>query len=406
MLTLKDVLQEDLCAGCGFCESATQGAAAMEYSDSGFLRPSNITSLDSKEKERIQAVCPGVHGHDVVSEQSYKAPNVHYLWGEYYSCGVGYSTDDNIRFVGSSGGAITQICTWLLETGRVKAVLVTDYDLEDKLKTTSKLATTPKDVIACSGSKYAPSSPLRLLSQLKNIDGPVAIVGKPCDITAVRRAMNANDELVGNTAVLISFFCAGVPSDKQNEKLVYKLGVSDRSDLASFKHRGNGWPGKTVAVTVQGQSYECTYSESWGKTLNKDLQFRCKICPDGIGESADIVCADAWYGEGGYPSFEEADGRSLIMSRTGLGHELIKRSVSDGKLHVEQLDPNEIGKMQPGQLKRRKVLAIRILALKTLRQKIFTINKSAVKAYGRGVGLRVAMQAYLGAVKRFLKKNQ
>lgn len=49
-----------------------------------------------------------------------------------------------------------------------------------------------------------------------------------------------------------------------------------------------------------------SYNESWGNILGKYLQKRCKICPDGIGEFADIVCADAWHGDkSGYPNFEE-----------------------------------------------------------------------------------------------------
>src|SRR3546814_12796145 len=87
--------------------------------------------------------------------------------------------------------------------------------------------------------------------------------------------------------------------------------------LSEFRYRGNGWPGQAVARTTDGRAGEMSYERSWGDHLSREVQFRCKICPDAVGGTADIACADAWYGgEGGYPQFEEQDGRSLIMVRS------------------------------------------------------------------------------------------
>jgi coenzyme F420 hydrogenase subunit beta len=36
-----------------------------------------------------------------------------------------------------------------------------------------------------------------------------------------------------------------------------------------------------------------SYADSWGGILSRHVQFRCKICPDGTGGFADVVCADA-----------------------------------------------------------------------------------------------------------------
>jgi len=103
------------------------------------------------------------------------------------------------------------------------------------------------------------------------------------------------------------------------------------------------------------------YATSWGTILNKHLQFRCKICPDGTGEFADIVCADAWYGKDGYPDFEEREGRSLILTRTRVGEELLIEAIAAGAVVADYLPVEEIAKMQPYQLTRKKMVLSRLV---------------------------------------------
>jgi len=71
------------------------------------------------------------------------------------------------------------------------------------------------------------------------------------------------------------------------------------------------------------------YHDSWGKILSKEVQFRCKISPDAVGSAANILCADAWYGdEKGYPSFAEQAGRSLVMSQTARGDAFLRDAIA------------------------------------------------------------------------------
>ena len=51
------------------------------------------------------------------------------------------------------------------------------------------------------------------------------------------------------------------------------------------------------------------YDASWGGVLTRHVQFRCRICPDGIGDDADIAFADAWHTDTDRnPVFNEAEG--------------------------------------------------------------------------------------------------
>jgi coenzyme F420 hydrogenase subunit beta len=60
------------------------------------------------------------------------------------------------------------------------------------------------------------------------------------------------------------------------------------------------------SMTLKGtQLIDSVVRNAWGEELSNHLQFRCKICPGGTGEFADVVCAGAWYGKDGYPDFTE-----------------------------------------------------------------------------------------------------
>ena len=103
------------------------------------------------------------------------------------------------------------------------------------------------------------------------------------------------------------------------------------------------------------------YATSWGEILNRHLQFRCKICPDGTGEFADVVAADAWYGKDGYPDFAEQEGRSLVLARTSLGEALVAEAMRLGVMVAANLEVGEIARMQPYQLARKRLVLARLL---------------------------------------------
>lgn len=124
---------------------------------------------------------------------------------------------------------------------------------------------------------------------------------------------------------------------------------------------GDGWPGMATAVQKDGLIFQTDYNSSWGTVLNKHLQFRCKICPDGTGEFADIVCADAWYGKDGYPDFTEREGRSLILVRTPVGETLLNDAVAAGNINTSNLAIEEIAHMQPYQQPRKQLVSSRLI---------------------------------------------
>lgn len=201
---------------------------------------------------------------------------------------------------------------------------------------------------------------------------------------------------------MISFFCAGVPSLSGVRRVLDALGVAEE-DVKAFRYRGNGWPGYATATLADGRKAEMSYADSWGNILSKHLQFRCKICPDGVGSFADVVCADAWQcDEAGYPLFEERDGISLVVSRTAKGEALVAAAEAAGLLATQPLRISAIAPMQPGQRSRKQLSASRLLALAVTGKPVPRFRGLNILAAGRRAGLAANLRSFLGTCRRLL----
>ena len=352
------VVQNGLCAGCGLCQAvAAPGVIEMRMSAAGYLRPVQQAALSTVQEHVLADTCPGARvEHPPASTVAH-----HSLWGPLVRVRAGHALDPEIRRQGSSGGCISAIAAWLLASEQVDFVAQIAVSTEDPLRNELQVSTSRADVLAAAGSRYAPSAPLAGLRELLARGQRFAFVGKPCDVAALRRYAMHDARVDQQVVVMISFMCAGIPSLHGTHELLAKLGA-DRSQLMTFRYRGDGWPGMAKAVHRDGQVFETDYNSSWGSVLNKHLQFRCKICPDGTGEFADIVCADAWYGKDGYPDFTEQDGRSLLLSRSARGESLLARAMQAGVLAAQTLPVDDIARMQPYQVNRKQLVLGRLIA--------------------------------------------
>ncbi|NRR31608.1 Coenzyme F420 hydrogenase/dehydrogenase, beta subunit C-terminal domain [Oxalobacteraceae bacterium] len=352
------IKSKGLCTGCGLCEAiAPPGAIRTEYNASGYLRPQVLIPLTPAVEQRVAAACPAIKIEHLPAESASHHP----LWGPLHGVRSGHALDPEVRRQGSSGGGISAILCHLLASGKVDFVAQIATGLSDPLANELQLSYTRADVLRAAGSRYAPSAPLRSLRELLAMGKRFAFVGKPCDVAALRQYARIEPAVDRQVPFMLSFMCAGVPSIKGTHAVIAKLGA-DESKLVSFRYRGDGWPGMTRVVQDDGQVFEMDYNSSWGTILNKHLQFRCKICPDGTGEFADVVCADAWYGKDGYPDFTERDGRSLILSRTAAGEALVREAMALQVIEAAELDVGEIAKMQPYQVDRKRMVLGRVLA--------------------------------------------
>ncbi|WP_226576839.1 Coenzyme F420 hydrogenase/dehydrogenase, beta subunit C-terminal domain [Acuticoccus sediminis] len=334
----------------------------MNFDDRGFLRPVPVGDVTRDEEKAISHVCPG-RRLEVQAGERENDP----LWGPLVGVRIGYALDPEVRYAGSSGGALSAILANLLEVGAVDRVIQTSAAIDPPYGNATVVSGTAEDVLAASGSRYAPSAPLAGLEAALATGQRYAFVGKPCDVAALRRLAEVDPRIDRQIPYMLSFFCAGVPSLNGVREVLRAMGV-EPEDTARFRFRGDGWPGYATATRHDGTTARMSYNDSWGKILSRHVQFRCKVCPDGTGMLADIACADAWHcDERGYPTFDEADGLSLIVSRTSKGEDLVLSTIRRRGLSAKRVAVDEIAAMQPGQLRRRRAVLARLAALRLAR---------------------------------------
>lgn len=347
------------CSGCGVCTQLDAGLT-MALAGDGFLRPHRVARSQAAGGDAAEAVrlfrqsCPGV------AVRAPHPPGIrrHPTMGPVVSAWQAWASDAELRHLGSSGGVLTALADWLVRTGQANQVIGARADVSAPRRTVSVSIQTRAEAIASAGSRYAPTANgAHPLAQ----DAQGGFIGKPCEVTAVRalgRARGADAAV----PLLLSFFCAGTPSQTATDDLVQQLGVRAGTPLASLWYRGHGWPGSFTATTVDGTVVASSYDESWGVHLGPAVQWRCKICPDGVGEASDITAADFWRTDDqGYPEFAEGPGVSALLARTQRGHDVVLRAIDEGVIVASPIDVADLAHVQPLQRNRRETLLGRLV---------------------------------------------
>jgi coenzyme F420 hydrogenase subunit beta len=395
---LQRVTRADTCTGCGLCAAVSPGIR-MASAGPGWSRPEQIGKVSAIEDAAIAAACPAL----VVDERDNPHDPAEPLWGPQLFTGVGHATDPVMRHTASSGGMISGLLAHALATGLVDFVVQVRADPDQPTGNITSISTSAGDILAAAGSRYARSSPLAGLNDWLARPGRFAFVGKPCDVAALRARAKADPALAARVPLMLAFFCAGIPSDRAVGRILDHFAVS-RDDVAAFRFRGDGWPGFATATLKDGSTRRMTYNDSWGQILSKEIQFRCKICADAVGAAADVACADAWYGDDrGYPSFEETDGRSLVMARTPAGLALLDTARAAGAVATESVPVADIIRMQPHQARRKRQVLSRLFAMRVVGRPVPRYLGLGVGDAARGEPFMNQLKSFAGLVRRFIK---
>lgn len=352
---IRRVVQQQNCSGCGACAWLDPGLQ-MVVTDEGFSRPQRQSHGGCRPDALniFNNVCPG---RRVVSPKAAGA-TVHPSMGAAHSVWVAWAADDDIRRRGSSGGVLTALAAWLTENGEASEIIGAAADSREPSSTRTAHIVDRRSALAASGSRYAPVS---ILGDRDALRAGTALIGKPCEISAARQLLDATQS-VENRPLLLSFYCAGTPSQRATDALLAELGVGPADQLTAMWYRGSGWPGDFTAIASDGREFRTDYETSWGQHLGPAVQWRCKICPDGIGESSDIVAADYWHTDSrGYPDFSDGSGRSAVITRTTRGHETLARAFEAGVLIGHPLELDSLAAVQPLQVERRMTLVGRLI---------------------------------------------
>jgi len=357
------IVEEGLCIGCGLCQSVAGGdRVRMMTVTNGYERPVVVNALDHETIDRIYDTCPslrleGLPERDIDPETQHDL-----VWGPYRRMVRAYAADPDVRFRASTGGVLTALGQYLLASGAVSLILHARASEREPTFGEATISRTPADVLAAAGSRYGPTAPLVDIHGVLDEGEPFALIAKPCDVAAVRNLAEHEprvDRLMQYALVMV---CGGfMPPPGMDRFLREDEGV-DPDDVRAFRYRGYGCPGPTRYELADGTLREQRYTDFWGTDETQwQLPFRCKICPDGIGEAADVAAADDWPGGSPDPVTEDDDpGTNAVVVRTARGEALVQDAVAAGYLVVENdVDPRYMDGVQPHQVKKKQVVRSR-----------------------------------------------
>ncbi len=410
---IEAVVQRQLCTGCGACAYAEPKRFRMADAVDHGRRPFLVES-PAPETGAALELCPGVGlQHSGTAPLPPGSAELRADWGPVLGVWEGYAADPELRRSASSGGAATALALYCLEQEKMAGVLHTGSADAVPYLNASVISTNRSELLARTGSRYAPASPAERLGELEAADGVYAFIGKPCDVAAVQKARRSRGRLDAKIGLVVAFFCAGTPSTRGTLELLKSVGVDDPSRITSLRFRGNGWPGMwRVAFTdAAGRQAEktLTYEESWG-FLQRYRQWRCYVCPDHTGEFADIAVGDPWYRD----VQPDEPGQSLFVARTRRGLEMLRAAAAGGYIALGKQDDSLLLRSQPNLLDTRAALWGRLLALRLLgaavpryrgfglfrlwlrhltpRQKLQSVAGTARRAFTRGLCGRIRIQ--------------
>ncbi len=347
---MKDVVEAGLCIGCGLCEALEPLRWEMTYTPQGRLRPKQI---GAGSDARILQACPGA----VARPNDETSPHADLIWGSYHRMQEAWASDPGTRFRGATGGVLTALAAHLLRSGDASFILHCAADPQAPMRSRWVISETPDEVLDRAGSRYGPSDTLAGLRAALERDEPFAVVAKPCDAGALRELAKSDRHLAQNLVAVLVMVCGGASDLGKSQAVLDEYDLTE-ADITLFRYRGHGNPGPTRIETRDGRVFQKTYNEMWADESGWRIQTRCKICPDALGEAADVAAADIW--PGASPDGDD-EGFNGAITRTATGERLFRAACEAGALKTgKEITPRQFDDYQPHQVKKKHALLARL----------------------------------------------
>jgi coenzyme F420 hydrogenase subunit beta len=349
------IAEQALCIGCGLCQSlAGPDKVRVVKTTSGFERPVVVGELDHATVDKIYDTCPGTRIEGLPERLIDEDTRIDNVWGPWRRIVRAWASDPQVRFEGSTGGVLSALASYLLSSRRVDFILHAKAATAEPTFGERHLSFSHADVMEGAGSRYGPTAPLIDVRDILDRERPFAFIGKPCDISALRNYARHDSRVDRLVKYWLTPVCGGFMTPPGMDDFIRRAGF-DPKEVTNFRYRGRGCPGPT-RIESMDRVVELHYLDLWGEDASQwSLPFRCKVCPDGIGEAADIAAADTW--PGGSPTREDSlddPGINAIVARTAVGLDLLEAAERDGALTLEyDVTPDEMSHYQLHQMRKK-----------------------------------------------------
>ena len=197
-----EVQKADLCTGCGMCVGLCPYIKEMDEKIA-------IIERCGRMEGRCYRFCPRTATDlDALDEMVFGAKRADAILGSNKSLSMVKSEDAAVHSAGQYGGVVSALVIRALETGIIDAALLTRYSERKGMLPRAFVARNREEVLACSGSKYTAAPTLSELGELLGTGEKIAVVGRPCQVTAIRKMQCYDDRPeIDNIRLVIGLFC-------------------------------------------------------------------------------------------------------------------------------------------------------------------------------------------------------
>ena len=330
---LAQVVRRGLCTRCGACVGLSDGAIQIRDRDGSFL-PEQVRWLDASLADRIWRGCSAAEvSFPDLNLRVFGSQRRHAFLGHFRRLSIGYCTDPVVRQKCASGGILSTILTWLLQTRRIDGAVVTGMDPARPWRPRTSIVRTQEEILDAAQSKYVITSVNEILPEIAGFGGRLAYVGLPCQVHSLRKLQVAGDPAVRNIRFVLGPFCGNTLHFTAVRTLLRSYGVSDFRRIRKLRFREGEWPGSMLVELDTGDHYRLPKFHA-NYLIPFHIMKRCLLCTDLANEFADLSGGDAWS-----PEYEHrGKGFSLVVCRSEEMDELLSEMETDGILSLTSLE--------------------------------------------------------------------
>jgi len=330
-------MRSELCNRCGTCVGLSGGRIRFGDREGKYL-PEIREELSDAEYDRIWNACTGGRfDFPAMREKIFgKTPAFHTYMGPYQELYIGHALDPGLREAGASGGILSAMLIYLLETGRIDGAVVTRMSRDKPWLTEPVIATSREEIIEGAQSKYIITSVNEILGSVSEFEGNLAYVGLPGQVQSIRKLQQAGDPAVRNIRYIFGPFYGNTLHFSSVRSFLRSHGEKDHTKIRKLYFRHGEWPGKMRVEMASGRIIELKKFHA-NYLIPFHIVKNSLFCTDFTNEFTDISGGDAWA-----PAYEErGKGFSLVLARSVAGRDLLKEMEQEGWLDLSPVTEQE-----------------------------------------------------------------
>jgi coenzyme F420-reducing hydrogenase beta subunit len=275
----------------------------------------------------------------IIWQKNWTEDQIHKYLGNFQRCYFSYAQDEVLRSNAASGGSITALMQYLMDTDKIDGALVCSTEINGgEVRPVFAIATTREELIRAQGSKYmAVLFASQAIPMIKAFEGRLAVVCLPCDSAILSQFLTRYPQYAEKAKLVITPFCGHNSEPVLTDALIKKLNTG-HGNLIGFRHRIGQWRGKLRAEFIDGDEIRPFSYFSVYQNLYFFAQRKCHYCYDHTGYTSDISAGDIWSARMKANPIKH----TCLITRTDRADQIVAGAIQEGYLHAQEESVTEV----------------------------------------------------------------